>query len=71
MSHIFHYFKHLPKTTYLISQVGTPLISCIHSNSCIYHPEAPPKALIPPKFAGAGPSSNPGVAAPTKGVVSC
>ena len=71
MSHIFHYFKNLPKTTYLMSQICSPLNNCIPSNSCIY--QAPPKALIPPKFAGAGPSkpSTPGVAAPTKGVVSC
>ena len=78
MSHIFHYFKHLPKNSVKIctpSNKCFPSISCLSSitctpsNSCIYHPE--PKALMPPKFAGAGPSSNPGVAAPTKGVVSC
>ena len=80
MSHIFHYFKNLPNISLQLNKCLPtnkcfpsincfPYNKCTPSNICTYHPE--PKALMPPEFAGAGPSSNPGVAAPTKGVVSC
>ncbi len=75
MSHIFHYFKNLPKIRVKIctpSNKCFPSINCLQYNMCNY--QAPPNALILPKLAGDGSfekPSTPGVAAPTKGVVSC
>ena len=70
MSHIFHYFKNLPKISV---KTYNPLNSCIPLN--IYQPpNALPTEPPPTAFAATGPSINPstpGVAAPTKGVVSC
>ena len=68
MSHIFHYFKNLPKNPV---KTYNPLNSCSPLNT---YQKALPKAPTPPAFAATGPSekpSCPGVAAPTKGVVSC
>lgn len=68
MSHIFHYFKNLPKNPV---KTYNPLNSCSPLNT--YQPKALPKEPPPPAFAATGPSLklSPGVAAPTKGVVSC
>lgn len=80
MSHIFHYFKHLSKPSYLPTKICTPsnkcfpYIICLPSNSCSYHPPKAAKAPPPTELAATGPSenpSNPGVAAPTNGVLSC